>query len=113
MNENIKRIGGTSVSLVYVGGKPLLKFHTDQEAWEYLTGVSKDMDKRGEAWLDETYIVFVVEESGDTILIPQLQKIVKKDRKLALQNLFGDNWVKFRQQVVDDWPNVKRGFKYE
>jgi hypothetical protein len=97
---------GTAISLVYVGEECLLKFPTDQQAWEYLSRLSRTADESGESWPEEVYIAFVLEESDNKLLIPQINKIVKKEGKLKLRGLYGSSWDEFCQRIIDDWPNI-------
>jgi hypothetical protein len=100
---------GFALTLVYVGNSCLLHFPTDQEAWEYLSRLLRTADEKELPWPEEVYITFVVEESDDKILIPQINKIVKQDGKLQLRGLFGPRWDKFHQRITDDWPSIREG----
>lgn len=97
---------GRAISLVYVGKEPLLKFPTDQEAWEYLSRLSRTAFDKGLPWPEEVYIAFVLEESNGRLLIPQINKIVKKGSKLKLRGVFGPEWDEFCQRIIDDWPKM-------
>lgn len=57
-------------------------------------------------WPEEVYIAFVLEESNGRLLIPQINKIVKKGSKLKLKGVFGTCWDELCQQIIDDWPKM-------
>ena len=110
MNKLIEQTG-TSRSLVYVGGECLLFFPTNQQAWEHLSALSITADEEENPWPEEVYIAFTLDTDGLPLLVPQIGKIVKQEKRLEYKGLFGPKYHKFRQVIVDNWPNIKEGLE--
>ena len=105
-------VTGTPRSIVYVGEEALLSFPTNQQAWEYLSELFKTAGQEPkQPWPEEVYVAFMLEEVGDTILIPQIDKAVILADQLKYKGLFGSDFEDFRQRIIDDWPNIKKGLK--
>ena len=111
MNKLIERVGRTPLSLVYVGKEPLLSFPTNQQAWEYLSALSVTADEEEQPWPEEVYVAFMIEDFGNTVSIPQIDKVVKEGEKLRYKGLFGDDFLEFCQRIKDAWPAIKEGLK--
>jgi len=108
MNILVKKTG-IPRSLVYTGKECLMIFPTNQQAWEYLSELSIISDEKKEPWPEEVHVAFMIEEVGDAIMVPQIQKVSKQEDGLYYVGLFGPEYNAFRRRIVDDWPTIKEG----
>jgi len=108
MNKLIERTG-TPRSLVYVGKVCLFTFPTNQQAWQYLAELFKTSVEEEKPWPDEVHVAFMLEEVGDKLLVPQIDKAVILDGQLKYKGLFGSEFEVFRQRIIDGWPVIKEG----
>jgi hypothetical protein len=108
MNNLIEKTG-TPRSLVYVGGKAMMVFPTNQQAWQYLNELFKTSVEEETSWPEEVYVACMLEEVGKTLLVPQIDKAVILDGQLKYRGLFGTAFSEFQQRIVDDWPTIKKG----
>ena len=106
-NPMIQRIPGSVLSFVYVGGKCLFVFPTNQLAWEQLSGLVA-VEDRGIAWPDEVYLVLALVDSAG-IRVPQVGHVVSENNRLVYRTLWGEDHTDFSNRVIADWPTIKEG----
>ncbi len=111
MNKLIERVGRTPLSLVYVGEEPLLSFPTNQQAWEYLSELLTFSNEDNQPWPEEVHVAFMIEDFGNTVSIPQIDKVTKQAGKLKYKGLFGDPFLEFCQRIKNNWPAIKEGLR--
>ncbi|MCK5615976.1 hypothetical protein KAR91_79675 [Candidatus Pacearchaeota archaeon] len=108
MNKLIERVGNPR-ALVYIDEVCLWVYPTNQQAWQHLSELSKTADDLDQSWPEDVYVAFMIEEIGDMISVPQIDKVVKEGEKLTYKGLFGSDFDEFRQRIIDSWPTIKEG----
>ena len=107
--NNLIEETGIPRSLVYVGGKCLLTFPTNQQAWIYLSDLFTTSLEEETSWPEDVYVAFMIEEVGESLLIPQIDKAVILAGQLKYKGLFGSDFEEFRKRIIDNWPSIKEG----
>ena len=108
MNDLIEKTG-TPRSIVYVDGICLLAFPTNQQAWQYLSELYITSVKEEIPWPEEVHVAFMIEEIGNMISVPQIDKVMKGEKGIIYRGLPKDAFLEFRQRIIDNWPSIKEG----